>query len=147
MPKAITNYTPANRRRIADIVAAASILSIVTLAHASAAHPDAELIRLCARHDVLERQYRGLFDTIADDDERGEQLSMIEAVQDELLPRLLKLEAATYDGLMARVRTMCLNDTQVAPAAIDALATSVYSNEKQMAALVRDLTAHAGVVV
>lgn len=137
------NAIPVSRRVTLTSVLAVTAVPLALAVHA--VHPDSELIRLCARHDALERQHLGLYDTITDEAERDVQLNLIDAVQNDLLSRILELKANTFEGLMTRVRTACLSDAQVAPDTMATLATSAYSNERQMAALVRDLMFHAGV--
>ena len=78
----------------------------------AAAEPDAELIRLCADFDALQRQYIDCFPggrtTIDDDDERLQALAVFEEPQKELLRRILHTKATTPAGFLARARTYYL---------------------------------------
>ncbi len=85
--------------------------AVAAPALAAAAHPDAELIRLCAEFDALEIQHETLFEgstRIDDDEERGVALEPIETAQKALLDRICHLPICTLDGARALASTYFL---------------------------------------
>jgi hypothetical protein len=70
---------------------------------------DAELVRLCAEHDALERRYLGLYDgpdAIEDEDERDRAADPVRLQQSPLMERIMAAQPATTAGHRARARTL-----------------------------------------
>ena len=144
--QAVTHVT---RRLLAARGALLGLATLGAMGAAPAPNPDAELLALSARYDELERKFIGLFgdgpDTFEAEAERDLQIDKIRVVQEPILDRMMELRAHTLEGVMARVRTMFLEDMQVAQRMHLHLAESTFVNERLHAVLMRDLAAHAGV--
>jgi len=73
---------------------------------------DAELIRLCAEFDRLQRIWWSLHDgaamAIEDDDERAIALLPLQAQQNQIAPLIWETQARTLDGVRAKVRSRVL---------------------------------------
>lgn len=109
-----------------------------------APHPDAELLAACEAFDALERRMHGLFEgptMIRDDDERINAIQGIEAEQEPYLDLILAGRAHTMDGILAKVRTVLLEDLEILSPNID---ESGYVNMRLMFTLMRDLAELAG---
>jgi hypothetical protein len=100
-----------SRRRILGGSAAVALAALPFVA-AAASGPDAELIRLCAEFDALERQYvsyfRGGANYIEDDYDRSDVTDPISDEQKILLNRICLLPTRTPEGFRARLRMMTL---------------------------------------
>ena len=105
-------------------------------------HPDAALLAALAEFDAIEHYflslYRGGSRYIEDDDERTAAFQPFDEAQEPILEQVCSLQARTLEGIMARARTIVLQDAELDPAA-DAL--EGYTNNRLVAALLRDLLA------
>lgn len=119
---------------------------LAPLGAAAAKNPDAELIRLCAAFDALEREFHALFipppRTRADEIAIELRIDRIFAAQRPLLKRLLKLRATTLAGFIARFRTLRLHDAGLNPAE---MAGSPMTNDRLLGAFLRDFGEVCGV--
>lgn len=109
------------------------------------AHPDAELIALCAAFMGLERRHQASFDPsspayVEDDDERDRVNDPICDAQEPLVERICAMRATTLEGARARVRSILLWDADADPAK-DPLCFGHSMNHRMTAAVFRDLLA------
>jgi len=107
-------------------------------------HPDQELLAALAEFDALEWQYMGCYDgpTAIEDDKQQEAASnLILERQLPILEKICTTRAKTIDGILARMRTMLLEDQELNPA--EMAAAGAY-NERLLGALLRDLAEQAG---
>ena len=110
----------------------------------STPHPDAALLAALSEFDAIEHHFLSLYERghpryIEDDDERDEVVVLLNEAQHPSLERVCSLPARTLEGILARARTIVLQDGELDPAA-DA-ATGKYANDRLIAALLRDLLA------
>jgi hypothetical protein len=96
---------------------------------------DAELLAVCAEFDAVEHRRNAMFDDDTLTDEAHEALREEQA---PLVDRLCELRAATIEGMRARARSLVLYDD----AAMER--RTVYTNDRLVAALQRDLIGEAG---
>lgn len=138
---------PAKPSRRGVLASAAGLLAFggttAAVQAAPGAHPDAELIALCAAFDDLERRYRASFDRdssayVEDDDERDRVNDLIREAQDPLEERICAIRATTLDGWRARVRSILLWDAEADPAE-DSLCLGHSTDRRMTAATFRDL--------
>jgi hypothetical protein len=119
MPKTDQATNPTRRTILARLPAAALASSAVlsTAALAVDRDADAELIRLCAEHDQLERQRLAIFETgpktMEGDRERDKAIEPITDKQEALLARFHPIQATTFAGIVARARTLILWDPEI----------------------------------
>ena len=110
-------------------------------------HPDAALLAALAEFDAIEHYflslYRGGSRYIEDDDERTAAFQPFDEAQEPILEQVCSIQARTLEGILARARTIVLQDAELDPAA-DAL--EGYTNNRLVAALLRDLLAMGGAV-
>ena len=107
-------------------------------------HPDAALLAALSEFDAIEHHFLSLYDRrhsryIEDDDDRDAVVVSLNEAQQPSLERVCSLPARTLEGILARVRTIVLQDAELNPA-VDAV-TEGYANDRLMAALLRDLLA------
>ena len=108
----IQSKSAASRRSLfAGVPAALLAGAVAAPTLLAAAHPDAELIRLCAEFDALEIQHEAFFEgptRIDDDEDRDVALEPIETAQKALLDRICHLPICTLDGARALASTYLL---------------------------------------
>ena len=130
-----------DRRAALQFGLASTLAGLTTPAVAASAAPDtdAELIRLCAEFDALERQIRSYYaggaNYIQDEDERDARIEPLCEQQERLLPSLVEARAATLDGLRARATTLAIYMPEMADPNVNDDTAG-----KMVAAILRDLT-------
>ncbi len=97
--------------------------------------PDAELLAVCAEFDAMEHRRNAMFD---DDTLTDEANAAIREEQAPLVDRLCEMQAITIEGMRARARSLVLYDDAVMER------HSVYTNDRIVAAVLRDLIGEAG---
>jgi len=110
--QATTPGAPKATRRAAVLgtLAATMAGAGMTIAAASAAHPDAALLAALSEFDALELRIKASYGAI-DDEAEGETFrEPLHARQDTLLDQIFDLRAATLDGWTARARSMLIWD-------------------------------------
>ena len=112
-------------------------------AGADGASPDAELIALCARFDVLQDKiysyaYEGP-DYIHDDDERTLAGEPLFAEQEDLLEEIFEIKAQTFAGFLARAKTYRYYDADRFERDHQG-----YWDQMMVFALIRDMDAYRG---
>ena len=107
----------------------------------AAGSPDAELLRVCAEFDALERQYVALHgvETIEEEHANEPLINVVSARQQHLLDRLCELRATTMQGLRAKAETLANWD----PTSTDE-DPGRYWDDRMVASLVCDILAQAG---
>jgi hypothetical protein len=131
----------------AGAVAARTVLPMAAMAKGAQLAPplsrDTALIAALAEFDAIERYvfslYPGEVNAIEDDDERDALIRPLSEAQWGMLDRVCGVQARTLEGILARARTIVLQDGELDPA-VDAMADG-YTNERLVAALLRDLLA------
>ena len=101
----------------------------------AAPDPDAELLAVCAEFDAVEHRRNAMFD---DDTLTDEANASIRDEQEPLVDRLCDLQAMTIEGMRARARSLVLYDDAVMER------RTVYTNDRLVAAVLRDLIGEAG---
>lgn len=107
----------------------------------NALSPDADLIRLCAEFDDLERQSQKALDSVTTLKEEDHADILTEAVRDwqePLLDRICTLPCTTAAGRAALAASLILCDNQIMFERDDRNAPA---NERLIAALVRNVAA------
>ncbi len=127
--------TPTRR----GLLGGAAVLAVAPVAPTMSAHPDCELIAVCAEFDAIERHinshYAGGSRNIEDDEERDVAIAPFQEAQEPLLERIIALRATTLDGFMARARTLALWDLD----AMRQIGPGNYLEYRMLAALLRDM--------
>ena len=133
----------------ASAVAAKTVLPMAALAEGAQAvpsSPDAALLVALGEFDAIEHRYQSLYPGgsrhIKDDDERDAVIRPLTEAQEPILDRACSLRARTLEGILARARTIVLQNLELDPA-VDAMKEG-YTNDRLMAALLRDLLAMGG---
>lgn len=107
--------TPTRRTALRGSLAAiAAGLAVPWRSHAATTLPDAdaELIRLCAEFDRVERSRIALHEgdtQIEDDDERDLAMAPLNDQQDEMAPLIWDTQASTLEGVRAKARSFALS--------------------------------------
>ena len=120
------------------LLALASAAALVAPATDAAPHPDAELLAACARFRALTAEHAAFFTDIPDEEERDDA---IDAMHDDweaaLDPMCEAPPATTLAGVVARA--MALAESTPEKLVVEC----GYWDERQLAALLRDLVAMA----
>ncbi len=132
--------TPTRRGLLGD----AAVLAVAPVVPAMSAHPDAELIALCAKLDVLEREYLAtdfgaMPHTFADDHAEAERDRIAEA-QQPLVDAICARPPQTTAGAVAVARSLALWDGDLFRQG----GPDGCTNDRLVAALVGGLTGRAG---
>jgi hypothetical protein len=128
-------------------VAGRTVLPIAARAEVAQIEPpitrDTALIAALAEFDAIERYvfslYPGETNAIEEDAERDAVIRPLSEAQWGMLDRVCGVQAKTLEGILARARTIVLQDGELDPA-VDAM-TEGYTNGRLVAALLRDLLA------
>ena len=152
MRETFTTLPAASRRR--DFLTAAGFTALAGVAAASIALPDqvtasaittssgdAELIALCGRFNELERLCEATYDGVSIEAEEAAEAHREpwKVEQEDLLDRIIPLQATTLDGFRARARMWALWDGELKKDGEQ----SSYWEDRMAWALVRDLIAEA----
>ena len=145
-PRAVASAT--TRRTLFGASAAALTLGTLPAlagpAAASASHPDAELIAVCAAFDRLEAHinslYEGKANAIEDDDERDEAIEPLTERQEPLLDRMCAIRAKTPAGWQAKARSLAGWDLEILYESEHAVSW----DDRMLVSLIRDMTGSAG---
>ena len=110
--------------------------------------PDAALLAALGEFDAIEHYYVSLYEGgsryIEDEDKRDAVVRPLSEAQRQMLDQVCGIKARTLEGILARARTIVLQDGEFDPA-VDAM-TEGYTNGRLMAALLRDLLAMGSAV-
>jgi hypothetical protein len=123
MPKVDPIHTPSRRKFLVHLAGGAAAVAVVagvsTVVQAAPVTPadcinaDAELIALCAKFDVLQRQSLAVFETTDDDDEQDAALAPLWDGQNDLVDRITELRATTTAGFIALANTLALHSPEM----------------------------------
>jgi len=126
------------------LLGGAAVLAMAPVVPAMSAHPDAEVIALCAELDMLERQYLatdfGAKPNSPADDHAEAERSRIADAQAPIVDAICARPPQTTAGAVAVARSLALWDGDLFRNG----GPDGYTNERLIAVLVRGLTGRAG---